>query len=64
MHHNGNWKEGTHASSMKATETSKAEGAAPHSMQRHLSVCMFELEERMGTQWTKSKCVHGNGEIS
>jgi hypothetical protein len=35
---------------MKATETSKAEGAAPHSMQRHLSVCMFELEERMGTQ--------------
>jgi len=43
-------KEGTHASSMKATETSNAEGAAPHSMERLLSVCMCELEEWMGTQ--------------
>jgi hypothetical protein len=49
---------------MKATETSNAEGAAPHSMERLLSVCMCELEEWMGTQRTKSKCVHGNGEIS
>jgi len=35
---------------MKAIETSKAEGAAPHSMERLLSVCMCELEEWMGTQ--------------